>query len=457
MLNGAKIRVLILMAADLVLMTAVWALVIWAYRASGLGHYKFGAEFYWRLWPAALAFLTLNTCFRTYHGNVFYPAAPLNPVEELRRLAGASLVTHMGVIAYLALAYQSTEHYSRAVIVLSGLLVAVLAQPWRNIVRLFLHRTGLAQIPVVLAGQGGLAERVNRTLQSDDYLGFRVVRTVTAEFHDLLSEARRLQVKILVACQDPRLFKCQMSELTTWFTHIEYLPTGEPFPVFGSQTVSFDGIGGLEMVNQRRMRLLRVEKWFLDKLLAVLAFVALSPFFLVIPVLIKLTSRGPVFYRQSRLGKKGRPIRVWKFRTMYPDADERLQAILASDPVRRAEWEANFKLTDDPRVTPLGRFLRKTSIDEFPQLFNVFAGDMALVGPRPIVEKEVPFYGAAYETFASVEPGITGLWQASGRSDTDYARRVALDVHYVLNWSPWMDLWILFRTVGAVLFMRGAR
>ena len=107
-------------------------------------------------------------------------------------------------------------------------------------------------------------------------------------------------------------------------------------------------------------------------------------------------------------------------------------------------------------MTPFGKFLRKTSIDEFPQLFNVFAGDMALVGPRPIVEKEVPLYGAAYSTFASVEPGITGLWQASGRSGTDYARRVALDTYYVLNWSPWLDLWIMKKTVAAVLFMRGA-
>ena len=163
-----------------------------------------------------------------------------------------------------------------------------------------------------------------------------------------------------------------------------------------------------------------------------------------------------MFYRQNRLGKNGKPIRVWKFRSMYADADERLAHILASDPARKAEWEASFKLADDPRVTPLGKFLRKTSIDEFPQLFNVFAGDMALVGPRPIVEKEVPLYGPAYSTFASVEPGITGLWQASGRSDTDYARRVALDTYYVLNWSPWLDLWIMKKTVSAVLFMRGA-
>ena len=194
----------------------------------------------------------------------------------------------------------------------------------------------------------------------------------------------------------------------------------------------------------------------LDKALAVVAFALLLPFFVIVPVLVKLTSPGPVFYRQKRLGKNGREIRVWKFRSMYVDADERLNRILAEDPKRKAEWEATFKLADDPRVTPLGRFLRKTSIDEFPQLFNVFTGEMALVGPRPIVEAEVPLYGRAYSTFSSVEPGITGLWQSSGRSGTDYPRRVALDVYYVLNWSPWLDLWIMKKTIGAVLFMRGA-
>ena len=149
-------------------------------------------------------------------------------------------------------------------------------------------------------------------------------------------------------------------------------------------------------------------------------------------------------------------MRVWKFRSMYVDAEARLNRILATDPVRRAEWERNFKLASDPRVTPLGRFLRKTSLDEIPQLFNVFAGEMALVGPRPIVADEVVYYGRRYETFASVRPGVTGLWQVSGRSGTGYDRRVELDTYYVRNWSPWLDLWILRRTLGAVLLMRGA-
>ena len=450
-------RVLALMAVDAACLVFVWSFSVWAYRALGPGHYKYGAEFYLRLWPIIFVYIALNAMFRLYHGSVLHPAAPVSPPEELRRLVGSSVLTHLGLIAYLALAYQTTEDYSRAVIVISGVVSAVLAQPARDLARWIAFRFDALRIPVILAGEGELVSRLGRSLSLDPYLGFRVVRTLGADIAEIAAAAEETGVRTLVSCIDPRLLRCQMPELVRRFAHIEYMPSGSSFPVSGGQIVSFDGVGGIEMVNQRHFSILRTEKRVLDSVLALAAFVLLLPFFLLVPVLIKLTSRGPVFYRQTRLGKMGRPIRVWKFRSMYADADERLKAILESDPARRAEWEANFKLADDPRVTPLGRFLRKTSIDEFPQLFNVFAGDMALVGPRPIVEAEVAHYGSAYETFSSVKPGITGLWQASGRSDTDYARRVALDVHYVLNWSPWMDIWILFRTVYAVAFMRGAR
>ena len=446
-----------LMVTDLVGLVSVWAIAVWGYRAFGFGHYKFGAEFYLRLWPVAVVYILINCFFRLYHGRSFYPAAPVNPMEELRRLVGSSLLTHLGLVAYLALAYQTTEHYSRAVIVISGVLTAVCAQPLRDLVRHLLRHVRAFRIPVVLAGEGELADRLERVLAEDEHIGFDVVRRVGSASDGIAAAGRESGAKTLVTCQEAGMFSERIKPISDWYLHIEYIPTAVAFPVFGGQVVSFDGFGALEMVNQRRMRGLRLEKWLLDKVLSFVAFVLLSPFFVIVPLLIKLTSRGPVFYRQTRLGKNGRPIRVWKFRSMYTDADARLQRILDSDPVRKAEWEANYKLTDDPRVTPLGRFLRKTSIDEFPQLFNVFAGDMALVGPRPIVEGEVAYYGADYDIFASVKPGITGLWQASGRSDTDYPRRVALDVQYVLNWSPWMDIWILFRTVYAVLFMRGAR
>ena len=182
----ARLRVLLLMAADAACFAAVWAFTVWAYRAIGLGHYKFGAEFYLQLWPAVLAFIALNVLFRLYHGNVVYPAAPVSPVEELRRLVGSSAITHLGVIAYLALAYQSTEHYSRAVIVLSGAFTAILAQPVRDLVRLLAFRLGVAQIPVVLAGSGAVAGRVAAALAADPYTGFRVVRTFADDNHAIV-------------------------------------------------------------------------------------------------------------------------------------------------------------------------------------------------------------------------------------------------------------------------------
>lgn len=452
-----RLRVLLLLLADMLLVALSWLLALWGYRVLGFGHYHQGLGIYLNLWPVLVVFPVVNAAFRLYHGNVFYPAAPLSPVEELRRLVGSALLTHLGVIAALALSRQTTEDYSRAVTIIAGVLLAVFAQPMRNLVRTAMRRLGIGQIPVVLAGGGTAAAQVAKSIGEDPYTGFRIVRTFApGEFREIVPESRRLGVKVLVACQDDRVFKAQIEEFTSWFTFIEYMPTAAAFPVFGAQPVVFDGIGGLEMVNQRRMKAMRLGKSVLDFLLSIVAFVFFLPFFAVLPILIKLTSRGPVFYRAQRLGKGGRPIRVWKFRSMYADADDRLSGMLEVDPALKAEFEANFKLANDPRVTPLGRFMRKTSLDEIPQLLNVFSGEMALIGPRPIVEREVSYYGKAYPVFSSVKPGITGLWQASGRSDTDYARRVALDAYYVLNWSPWMDIWILFRTVGAVLFMRGA-
>lgn len=430
--------------------------VTWGYHAIGLGHYN--PAFYLRMWPVGFVFISINCLFRLYHGDVIYPAAPVSPVEELRRLVGASFLTHLGVIAFLAFARQTTEDYSRVVIAASGCFVAFLAQPFRDLVRLGLSVFDSVRIPVIVVGGGDSAQRMIEAFNSDPYTGFKVVGHFGDDrLREVVPAAKRQNVRVLVACQDVRLFQCQMEEYARWFTHVEYLPTTRAFPILGARAVSFDGLGGLEMVNQGQMKILRVQKWLLDKLFALVAFVVLLPIFVIVPILIKVTSRGPVFYRQNRLGRNGRPIRVWKFRSMYVDADERLRQLLASNANAAAEWKRDFKLKKDPRVTPLGRFLRQTSIDEFPQLFNVFAGEMALIGPRPIVEEEVEYYGDSYKLFSSVLPGITGLWQVSGRSDTGYARRVALDTYYVLNWSPWMDLRILLKTVSAVILMRGAR
>ena len=457
--------------ADAACIASVWALSVWSYWLLG-GDYD--PAVYLSFWPVAPAFLLLNAALGLYSGSWMYPAAPLPPVEEMRRLFLSSLIVHLAVVAFLVMLFQTTRGYSRVVIASAGVLTSLLAQSFRNWVRYAMFRLSVGQIPVLLAGAGEAGRRLAAVLKGDPYTGFRIVgyfngaREARPEpgigeipclgsLKDIVPVAKRRDVKILVACQDERLFRCQMKEFSAWFTYIEFLPTAGAFPVFGSKAVAFDGIGGLEMVNQARKRALRFQKWVLDKFLALVAFVAALPFFIVLPVLITLTSRGPVFYRQERLGRHGKPFRVWKFRSMYADADARLKRLCAENPELAEEWERNYKLSNDPRVTPFGRFLRRTSLDELPQLVNVLCGEMALIGPRPIVADEVKYYGSSYETFSSVRPGVTGLWQISGRSDTDYDRRVALDTYYVLNWSPWMDLWILLRTVLAVVLMRGAK
>ena len=169
-----------------------------------------------------------------------------------------------------------------------------------------------------------------------------------------------------------------------------------------------------------------------------------------------MDSTGGVFYGHKRIGKGGREFTAWKFRTMVVDADLKLKEYLERNPESLAEWDATHKLKDDPRITWLGRILRRFSLDEFPQLWNVIKGEMSLVGPRPIVADEIHHYGNRFDPYTWVKPGMTGLWQVSGRNDTTYEERVSLDEYYVRNWSMWLDVYILARTVAIVLRRKGA-
>ena len=194
----------------------------------------------------------------------------------------------------------------------------------------------------------------------------------------------------------------------------------------------------------------------LDTSVALACLMLFLPLFLMVALMIRMSSPGPVFYGHLRIGHGGRAFRCWKFRTMVVDGDAVLARHLASVPGARAEWEANRKLRNDPRVTRIGQVLRDYSVDELPQLFNVLFGDMSIVGPRPVVQDELDRYGPAAAAYLAARPGITGLWQTSGRSDTSYERRVELDARYVTEWSLWLDCLIMARTVPVVLGARGA-
>jgi Undecaprenyl-phosphate galactose phosphotransferase WbaP len=198
----------------------------------------------------------------------------------------------------------------------------------------------------------------------------------------------------------------------------------------------------------------------LTRAIDIIAIMLAAPFaalvFLVIGALIALESKGGVFYGQTRIGKGGRKFKAYKFRTMIKNADQLLQSYLDNDPALKAEWEASHKLKNDPRVTRIGAVLRKFSLDELPQLWNILIGDMGLVGPRPIVDAEIEKYDRSFELYKQVRPGLTGLWQVSGRSDTSYERRVELDKFYILNWSLKLDIQIILRTVWVVVGKKGA-
>ncbi len=192
-------------------------------------------------------------------------------------------------------------------------------------------------------------------------------------------------------------------------------------------------------------------KRLFDILFSLLVLILFSPVYLILGLLIALSSEGPIFYIQERVGKNYKPFNCIKFRTMVSNADEMLMQMMETSPHLRQEFEANFKLKKDPRITTIGRFLRITSLDEFPQFWNVLKGDMSVVGPRPLVAEELPKYGCYIDQILTIRPGITGLWQVSGRNDIPYPRRVQIDLYYVKFRTLWLDLWIVLKTIGVII------
>lgn len=214
--------------------------------------------------------------------------------------------------------------------------------------------------------------------------------------------------------------------------------------------------GGTVITDRLQIRSNQIFKRAMDILFSSAGLIFGAPVFIGIAVWVKITSPGPLFFGHERIGKNGRRFSAWKFRSMCVNADEVLKKTLDENPDMRKEWEATQKLQNDPRVSSCGQFLRKTSLDELPQLWNVLVGDMSLVGPRPIVASEIKKYKDSFAKYLRVRPGVTGFWQISGRNLTTYNKRVELDEYYVRNWSPWFDMYILIRTVRTVLFREGA-
>ena len=194
-------------------------------------------------------------------------------------------------------------------------------------------------------------------------------------------------------------------------------------------------------------------KRIIDVIISIIGLIVLSPIFLILAIIIKLDSKGPVFFAHTRYGKDGKKFKMYKFRTMYENAQDMINDFT---PEQMKEWKENFKLQDDPRITKVGKFLRKTSLDELPQIVNIIKGDLSIIGPRPVIEEELEKYGDNKDKFLSVTPGLTGYWQANGRSSTTYEQRMEMELYYIDNISPKLDVKIFFKTVESVIKKEGA-
>jgi Undecaprenyl-phosphate galactose phosphotransferase WbaP len=354
--------------------------------------------------------------------------------------------------------------------------LAVVTIVWgRMLTRFVLEQWGLWIRPTIIIGHGENATEAAIALQSEPRMGFEVAGYVNVDQPQpqltlngrTLKNSQELEklaalpgIQWVIALEHAQADQREhwLRILSQWgATDISVIPAMRGVPLYGTDMAHFFSheVAMLRVRNNLRRWPARLTKRLFDTSLSALLIMLLSPLMLCIAVALKLEG-GSVFFAHVRVGKKGKRFNCFKFRSMVPNADQALNNLLESNPDLQAQWLKEHKLKDDPRISPLGEFLRRTSMDELPQLFNVLKNEMSLVGPRPIVEEELEKYGLEKSYYLMVRPGMTGLWQVSGRNDVDYDTRVYLDAWYVKNWSLWYDLAILVKTFKVVLLRRGA-
>ncbi|MEG6504274.1 undecaprenyl-phosphate galactose phosphotransferase WbaP [Nitratidesulfovibrio sp. 1201_IL3209] len=439
-----------------------------------------GRGIQWAFYPQLLPFLLLLPLFNVVLG--LYASITLPPPQELKKLTLGATLAFLCAGSFIFFA-KGGERYSRVAFLLAWLGCVVALPLCRHWLRGRFAGQPWWGVPAVILGGGAAAAEVVRTLRARPMLGLRPVACVAPEPGSAPgspdapdspdgedcglaccasdAEAVRLYphayaLLLLDSFEDARA-RQRIVEATALFRNVLIMPH---FSTGGARLwVSAMDIGGLlgllvrqNLLDANRVRLKRA----IDLLLTLGSAVVVLPLILAIAVWIRVDSPGSPFFTQRRIGQNGREMRILKFRTMIRDAECVLRDCLSADPDLRAEWERDQKLKCDPRITRAGAFLRKTSLDELPQLWNVLKGEMSLVGPRPIVEAEVEKYGEVFDLYTRVKPGITGLWQVSGRNDVSYPQRVEMDRYYICNWSVWFDIWILAKTVPVVLQRNGA-
>jgi Undecaprenyl-phosphate galactose phosphotransferase WbaP len=415
---------------------------------------------YWSLLPL---FLMLYWFFDVY------PGVSISPVDEIRRIS----LANAGAFSFLSVALGlKGAPLSSHLFCLAGFVGACVVIPTtRGITRRIGARCGWWGYPIVLFGDGDQSVSVLRKLNADPRLGLRPIAVVAdRSSHEQLegvpvcdSDALDLMVfrgvkHAVVVAQDfsQSEFVKVLERAGDAFPHLIVIPDTDFLGSVGGYTQDRMGVRGLQVRNNLLLAGSRIAKRAIDLAFCFALMPLVLPLMAVIAILIGVESGFPVFYSQKRLGQDGRTFHIWKFRTMVRNAAEVLQRSLANSPELQKEWAENQKLRNDPRITRIGKVLRKASLDELPQLWNIFKGEMSLVGPRPIVQDEIAKYKEAYPLYTKAVPGLTGLWQVSGRNHTTYTERITYDSYYVRNWSFWMDVYLLARTVTVVLTGDGA-
>ncbi|MDR3639984.1 MAG: undecaprenyl-phosphate galactose phosphotransferase WbaP [Humidesulfovibrio sp.] len=461
LLSGRKSAAmpLVLIGLDTLVIAAVFATTVYA-------RYLVGGDFllseYWVQWPVVPLYILVIASFGGYDMLLSQP-------QELRATSLGTIFI-IAVLSSVTFWMRFSFSHSRAVLLIGGSILLVLLPTahygakrffsryawWgfptvfyvfekkeTHYIRLIMQRLHVCLRPVLLLRH-----------REDSIDGETVEGIAVLDGTEYLSRPGQRLDGIFIFLGYPQLgsgARTVLRRAERRFTRTIILHESLNFGNQWAKPVDMGHHLGLEVVQRLLDGKRLAAKRLVDLALSVLLLVLLSPLLLLLATAIVSTSPGPVFFRHNRMGRGGKPFRAWKFRTMVSNASAVLQKLLDADPALREEWETNQKLAKDPRITPIGRLLRRTSLDELPQLFNVLAGDMSLIGPRPIVAAELKKYGERYEMVSRVRPGMTGLWQVSGRSSLPYEMRVELDTYYIKNWSFWLDLYIMLKTPWAIL------
>jgi undecaprenyl-phosphate galactose phosphotransferase len=418
----------------------------------------------WIFWGLLAAYFVMATSLGHYFKRLPY-------WDEYRHLG---LFCVAGAVGQWA----GTKDPSLSILFWSSLLFTVPVM--RLTGRELLRWAGVWTIPTIILGSGPNARSAAKALFREKYLGYEVIAFLSLDGElksSCVINGRNIPVRNLNGRLDVFLRRignpcviiaveeCEVSRLSVPLGGLGFNYPSLLVPTQLKELASNSDVGGKHLMVHEfimldvRTKLSRLASRFFkrsfDVIGSILLLVVLSPVFLIVAFLVRRSGKQVIFAHE-RVGRNGKYFGCLKFRSMIPNAQNVLEELLATDPAAREEWEREFKLKNDPRITPIGNFLRKTSLDELPQLWNVLKGEMSLVGPRPVIQDEIERYGVSAAYYFKAKPGLTGLWQVSGRNDVDYDSRIDLDVWYVENWSMLKDIIILLRTVKVVLGRGGA-